>query len=73
MLEEIVHDESLCDIPVVVLTTSGAEPDVAAACHLRCSSYIVKPVDFDQFVKVLQGITDYWFTLAVLPSSRDGH
>jgi CheY-like chemotaxis protein len=71
VLEKIVHDELLCDIPVVVLTTSSAEGDVAAAYHLRCSTYIVKPVDFDQFVKVVRGITDYWFTLAVLPSQRN--
>lgn len=71
VLEEIVKDARLRDIPVVVLTTSNAEADVAAAYQLRCSSYIVKPVDFDQFVKVVQGITDYWFTLAVLPSPRN--
>jgi two-component system response regulator len=71
VLEEIVKDPALRDIPVIVLTTSSAEPDVNAAYQLRCNSYIVKPVDFDQFVKVVQGITDYWFTLAVLPSPRD--
>lgn len=71
VLNEIVHDPELRNIPVVVLTTSDAEPDVSAAYELRCSSYIVKPVDFERFVKVVQGITDYWFTLAVLPSARD--
>ena len=69
VLGQIVNDPDLREIPVVVPTTSDAAPDVSAAYRLRCSSYIVKPVDFDQFVKVVQGITDYWFTLAVLPSS----
>ena len=71
VLEHVVQDERLRDIPVVVLTTSNAERDVTAAYQLRCSSYIVKPVDFDQFVRVVQGITDYWFTLAVLPTQKD--
>ena len=71
VLEQVVADPKLRDIPIVVLTTSNSEPDVAAAYQLRCSSYIVKPVDFEQFVRVVRGITDYWFTLAVLPSARD--
>ncbi|MEY4762425.1 MAG: hypothetical protein RLZZ200_2281 [Pseudomonadota bacterium] len=70
VLEQIVHDPKLCDIPIVVLTTSTADPDISAAYKLRCSSYIVKPVDFEQFTRVVRGITDYWFSLVVLPTSR---
>ena len=36
---------------------------------LRCSSYIVKPVDFNQFVRVIQSFSDYWLMIAVLPSA----
>jgi two-component system response regulator len=67
VLAEIVRDEALCKLPVVVLTTSDSNEDVLAAYKLRCSSYIVKPVDFDQFSQVVRGIGDYWFTLVVLP------
>jgi two-component system response regulator len=35
--------------------------------QLRCSSYIVKPIDFHQFVRVIQAFTDYWLTVVVLP------
>jgi chemotaxis family two-component system response regulator Rcp1 len=56
----------------VVLTTSSADQDVLSAYKLHCSYYIVKPVDFEQFVRVIQSITDYWFTVVVLPP-KDCH
>lgn len=68
VLEEIVRDEHLKHLPVVILTTSDAEEDVLKAYKLRCSSYIVKPVGFENFSKAVQGIADYWFTLVVPPS-----
>lgn len=71
VLEKVVQDPTLRNIPIVVLTTSNDEPDVLAAYDLRCSTYILKPVDFEQFVRVVRGITEYWFALAVLPSPRD--
>jgi hypothetical protein len=55
------------DLPIVILTTSDAPEDVLISYKLRCNSYIVKPVDFEQFSKVVHGIADYWFTLVVLP------
>ena len=67
VLAEIVRDPELCKLPVVVLTTSASDEDVLAAYKLRCSSYIVKPVDFEQFSQVVRGISAYWFTLVVLP------
>ena len=67
VLAEIVKDEKLRKIPVVVLTTSKAEQDVLDMYQLRCSSYIVKPVDFNQFQEVIQQLRDYWFTVVVLP------
>jgi CheY-like chemotaxis protein len=67
VLAEIAADESLRHLPTVVLTTSSADQDILSAYKLRCSSYIVKPVDFQQFVRVIQLITDYWFTVVVLP------
>lgn len=67
VLAEMVKDESLCHLPVVILTTSADEHDVLNMYRLRCSSYATKPVDFDQFQRVIQGIEDYWFTVVALP------
>lgn len=70
VLSELVADEGLRHLPVVVLTTSASDFDVRRMYELRCSSYIVKPVDFEEFQRVVQGIGDYWFNLIVLPSRR---
>jgi len=67
VLAEMVKDESLCHLPVVILTTSADEHDVLNMYRLRCSSYATKPVDFDQFQRVIQGIEEYWFTVVALP------
>jgi len=70
VLEAIGADAQLRHLPVVVLTTSDSDRDVSSSYRLRCSSYIVKPVEFDNFVQVVQTLTDYWFTLVVLPGER---
>lgn len=70
VLAELVKDEALNHIPVVILTTSAEEQDILRMYKLRCSSYIVKPIDFDQFLRVIRGIGDYWLTIVVLPKSR---
>lgn len=70
VLEAISQDDGLRHLPVVVLTTSDAESDVLSSYKLRCSSYIVKPVDFENFARVVQSLTDYWFTLVVLPTEE---
>lgn len=70
VLEEVSRDDDLKHLPIVVLTTSDSEKDVVSSYKLRCSSYIVKPVDFESFVRVVQSLGDYWFTLVVLPSEK---
>jgi|UPI0003750997 CheY-like chemotaxis protein len=67
VLSEIKADEFLRRIPVVVLTTSQAEEDVLKAYNLAANCYINKPVDFDQFVKIVQSIENFWFTIVKLP------
>ena len=67
VLEAISADDDLKHLPVIVLTTSEADEDILMAYRLRCSSFIVKPVGFENFAKAVQVIGDYWFTLAVLP------
>lgn len=67
VLAELVADDRLRHLPVVILTTSSDEQEILTMYELRCSSYIVKPVDFEQFQRVVQLISDYWFTVVVLP------
>ena len=68
VLTEIKADEKLRRIPVVILTTSQAEEDVLRAYHLNANCYITKPVDLDQFMKVVKTIEDFWLTIVKLPS-----
>jgi two-component system response regulator len=68
VLAEIKADVSLRMIPVVVLTTSSAEEDILKAYELYANCYIVKPVDFVQFIEVVQSIEHFWFTVVALPS-----
>ncbi|WP_442938771.1 response regulator [Nostoc sp.] len=67
VLAEIKGDENLRRIPVVVLTTSQAEEDILKAYNLCANCYITKPVDFDQFVKIVQSIENFWFAIVKLP------
>jgi CheY-like chemotaxis protein len=69
VLEEINRDERLRHLPIVVMTSSDAESDILSSYNLRCSSYVVKPLDFKAFQSVVEKLADYWFTLVVLPSS----
>jgi CheY-like chemotaxis protein len=67
VLEEVGSDEALRHLPIVVLTSSKADEDVLRSYKLRCSSYLVKPINFDGFAKMIQSLGNYWFTLVVLP------
>lgn len=67
VLAAITQDEALHHLPVVILTTSKDEGDILLMYELRCNSYMVKPVDFDQFMDLVKTMNDYWFTVAVLP------
>jgi CheY-like chemotaxis protein len=67
VLVEIRADKRLQRIPVVVLTTSQAEEDILKAYNLHANCYITKPVDFNQFVQIVQSIEDFWFTIVQLP------
>jgi len=60
VLEEVRRDPALREIPVVVLTSSDAERDVAAAYALQASRYFTKPADLDQFVAVVRWVEAFW-------------
>jgi CheY-like chemotaxis protein len=71
VLSEIKKDPALMAIPVVVLTTSHAEEDILKSYGLHANCYIVKPLDFSNFVKVVQSIRQFWFSVVTLPSEVD--
>jgi CheY-like chemotaxis protein len=60
VLRAVKTSNALCRIPVVVLTTSEAESDVARAYEYHANSYLVKPVDFDKFIELMRGLSLYW-------------
>lgn len=66
-LAEIKQDPDLKRIPVVVLTTSDADRDVAESYGLGASGFIVKPVDLDRFIQTVQAIETYWADIVKLP------
>ncbi len=72
VLSEIKADQELADIPVVVLTTSQAEEDIVRAYRLHANCYITKPVDFRQFLRVVEAIEDFWLTVVKLPGKTSG-
>ena len=69
VLAEIKQDTSLGRIPVVILTTSSADQDILKAYDLHANCYITKPVDLDQFIKVVRSIEDFWLTIVTFAPS----
>jgi chemotaxis family two-component system response regulator Rcp1 len=67
VLRDIKNDPKLKRIPVVILTTSQAEEDILHTYDLHANCYITKPVDFNQFLKVVRSIEDFWLTVVKLP------
>ena len=67
VLSEVKQDPALRQIPVVILTSSQAEEDICRAYDLHANCYISKPVDLDQFIRVVKSIEDFWFTVVKLP------
>lgn len=67
VLAEIKRDGNLRRIPVVILTTSKAEEDVLKTYDLHANCYVTKPVDLDQFVKIVKTLNNFWFEMVTLP------
>jgi CheY-like chemotaxis protein len=66
-LKEIRADDTLREIPVVVLTTSKDEEDIHRSYNLGANSYIMKPVTFEGLVEVVKSMGKYWFEIVELP------
>ena len=72
VLEDIKKDPSLQIIPTVILTTSKDEQDVLKSYKLHANCYITKPLDLNQFSKVVKSIEDFWLTMVKLPPKKGG-
>jgi CheY-like chemotaxis protein len=66
-LKEIKSNPELRQIPVVILTTSSTEEDVARSYDLGANSFITKPVTFDRLVEIVRSLGNYWFRIVELP------
>jgi CheY-like chemotaxis protein len=67
VLSEIKHDPHLRSIPVVVLTTSDSDLDIAKMYDLHANCFVTKPVDLEQFTKIVKEIKHFWFSVVKLP------
>lgn len=71
VLDAIKADPELKRIPVVILTTSQAEQDIVRGYDLYANAYVTKPVDLEQFIKVIKSIEDFWLEIVKLPGGRN--
>ena len=69
VLADIKGDECLKRTPVIILTASGAEEDVARAYNNHANCYLTKPIDLNQFINVVQQIKSFWLSIVQLPVS----
>ncbi len=72
VLEKIKSDPALQSIPVVVMTTSRHDEDIARNYQLGCNSFISKPVEVHEFLDALRQLGCYWLRLVVLPAEGGG-
>ena len=69
VLDFIKKDEKLRRIPVVMLTTSSSDLDIASCYDKSANCFITKPLDFGKFLNVVEAIESFWFTIAQLPKT----
>ena len=68
VLHEVKNDKGLKHIPVIILTTSQADEDIARAYDNYANCYIRKPVDMEGFIEVVRKIEDFWLSIVKLPN-----
>lgn len=69
LMAQVRADPTLRAVPVVVMTTSWSQDDVARAYELGVNSFLIKPVLFEELVHTVESLIYYWFTLNELPSA----
>lgn len=70
VLAELKSTDKFKAIPVVVLTTSASEEDILRSYSLQASCYVTKPIDLDQFVKIIKSLDEFWFTAVRYPPKQ---
>ncbi len=70
LLGEVKNDPDLQQIPIIVLTTSGAEQDIARAYKLHANCYLTKPIQMDDFLKTIRSVEDFWLSVVRLPTKE---
>lgn len=70
VLAEVKRDNTLRYIPVIVLTSSQSENDIRTSYQLNANCYITKPVDYDEFIRIIRSIENFWFSIVRLPQNR---
>lgn len=73
VIEEIKKHPELALLTIVVLSTSKEEEDVICTYKLGINSFITKPIDFAEFIRIIQAICHYWFEIVALPPQRKDH
>jgi two-component system, chemotaxis family, response regulator Rcp1 len=69
VLSQVKDDPALRTIPIVVLTSSDAESDVVRSYEEHANCFITKPIDFAGFLRVVQAVENFWFTVVRLPGA----
>jgi len=67
VLSKLKQHERFRSIPIIILTTSKAEADIARTYDMGVNSFIMKPVSFDSLVEMIRSVTNYWFHIVSLP------
>ena len=70
VLDEIKQHEDLKRIPVVILTTSSSEADILKTYNLHANCYIVKPLNLEEFIRVVRSIESFWLSIVKLPTGE---
>lgn len=71
LLKDIKNNDSICHLPVIVLTSSEAEGDIISVYRERANCYLTKPVDYNEFCNVINMIERFWFMTASLPNVKN--
>ncbi len=67
VLKEIKENKELKTIPVIILITSSAETDILGVYDFHANAYLIKPLNFEEFITVIKSIEDFWFKAVTLP------
>ena len=71
VLEHIKSQKNLKQIPVIMLTTSSAEKDISMSYKNHANCFITKPVDVENFLKVVYSIENFWISIVTLPANKN--